>query len=114
MGKYALGCIAHPGAHLTILLEQESPHTKVIVYCEECHEELAHIGDSLTVTNKGRSSVMERDIGPHEHKMIIIISYEVYAVCKKCGYHDWSLETLGQYRNKYPIAEEDNQMEEEN
>lgn len=40
--------------------------------------------------NDGRSSVMERNIGPHEHVVEIYVSYEVYAVCIKCGMHDWS------------------------
>lgn len=51
-----------------------------------------------------RSSIMERDIGPHEHQMTIYLSYEVYAVCRSCGYHDWSDLTLEGFKAKYPNA----------
>ena len=33
---------------------------------------------------------MHQDIGEHKHEMVIYDSYETYAVCKKCGMHDWS------------------------
>lgn len=61
-----------------------------------------------------RSSVMERDIGPHEHQMVVYLSYEIYAVCTKCGYHDWSSPSsveadvessmIAHFKAKYPNA----------
>jgi hypothetical protein len=53
------------------------------------------------------TSVMEKDIGPHEHDVRIYVSYEVYAVCVKCGMHDWSVPETEQdiieyYKEKYP------------
>lgn len=50
------------------------------------------------------TSVMERDIGPHEHQMTIYNSYEVYAVCNRCGMHDWADIGLEGFQKKYPDA----------
>lgn len=47
---------------------------------------------------------MERDIGPHEHQMVVYLSYEIYAMCTKCGYHDWSCDSVEDYKAKYPNA----------
>lgn len=38
-----------------------------------------------------KTSVVHRDIGEHEHQIIINDSYEMYAFCEKCGMHDWSV-----------------------
>ena len=48
---------------------------------------------------------MHKDIGKHEHEMIIFDSYETYAVCKKCGMHDWEQLTVGGFQRKYPKHE---------
>lgn len=37
-----------------------------------------------------KTSILEKNIGEHEHNMMIFESYENYAVCKKCGLHDWA------------------------
>ena len=64
-----------------------------------------------------KTSVMHKDIGVHEHKVIIFDSYEIYAVCKLCGMHDWSLpdrdeiydfsakEIIDYFKEKYPKHE---------
>lgn len=59
---------------------------------------------------------MHRDIGEHEHKIVIFNSYETYAVCMKCGMHDWStpkgyqgdVSLVPYFLGKYPNAEVDN------
>ena len=60
-------------------------------------------------TQDRKTSVVERDIGKHQHKMVIFDSYEVYAFCKKCGLHDWNglngKTDLESYQEKYPKAE---------
>jgi hypothetical protein len=38
-----------------------------------------------------KTSFIHRNIGKHEHEVWIFNSYEIYAVCKKCGMHDWGL-----------------------
>ena len=65
-----------------------------------------------------KTSLLHRNIGKHEHEMMIFNSYETYAVCKKCGLHDWSMPdeslNVGNYtisnvvehfKNKYPKHE---------
>mgnify|MGYP003420937318 CR=1 FL=1 len=37
-----------------------------------------------------KTSLVHRDIGEHEHEMVIFDTYETHAVCMKCGFHDWS------------------------
>lgn len=64
-----------------------------------------------------KTSVMHRDIGEHEHEVSIYESYHTYAVCNKCGMHDWSLpkegknvseddfshkEVIDHFKKKYP------------
>ena len=55
-----------------------------------------------------KTSVMHRDIGKHKHEMVIYESYENYAVCGKCGMHDWSGRekdfSIKAYVKKYPKA----------
>ncbi len=52
------------------------------------------------------TSVMHRDIGPHQHEMTIYNMYEVYAVCNRCGMHDWADIGLEGFHEKYPTATE--------
>lgn len=61
-----------------------------------------------------KTSVMHKDIGEHEHDVIIFRSFETYAVCKKCGMHDWGKVnkdgegwTVEKFQNKYPKNEVD-------
>ena len=55
-------------------------------------------------------SVMEKDIGPHDCEMTCYMGYQIYAVCKKCGKHDYVLgveseDEVGPYlKYKYPTA----------
>lgn len=59
-----------------------------------------------------RTSIMHRDIGEHTHEMVIYDSYETYAVCSKCGMHDWStpkgyqgdVSLVPYFQQKYPDA----------
>ena len=63
-----------------------------------------------------KTSVVHKDIGEHNHEMVIYSSYETYAVCKKCGLHDWShpkgwagdTSLVPFFKEKYPEAEVDN------
>ena len=59
-----------------------------------------------------KTSFVHKDIGEHEHEMVIFESYEVYAVCMKCGVHDWAVpehhngeNMLELYKERYPGAE---------
>ena len=58
-----------------------------------------------------KTSVIHKDIGEHQHEVIIFDSYEIYSVCRLCGMHDWSLPTsndpsaeeiLNYFKQKYP------------
>lgn len=48
-----------------------------------------------------------------EHEMNIYEGYETYAVCSKCGFHDWStpkdykgdVSLVPYFQDKYPKAE---------
>ncbi len=60
---------------------------------------------------KLKTSIIEKDIRQHEHQVMIFDSYEIYAVCRLCGMHDWSLpntqdpsteEMLNYFKQKYP------------
>jgi len=59
-----------------------------------------------------KTSIMHKDIGEHEHQIIIFDSYEMYAFCEKCGMHDWSVpegyqgdtSLLLYFLGKYPNA----------
>jgi len=55
-----------------------------------------------------KSSIVEKDIGPHEHEVDIWDSYEIYAVCRLCRMHDWSgtegssVQMIDYFKQKYP------------
>jgi hypothetical protein len=56
------------------------------------------------------TSVIHKNIGEHEHDVTIFDSCEIYAACRLCGMHDWSLpntdpsaaEILNYFKQKYP------------
>ena len=53
---------------------------------------------------------MEKNIGQHECEMTCYYGYQTYAVCKKCGKHDWALDVMNDedvgphLKSKYPKA----------
>ena len=57
-----------------------------------------------------KPSIMEKDIGKHQHEVDIFDSYETYAVCRLCQMHDWSTpsadcsneELIKYFKTKYP------------
>ena len=61
-----------------------------------------------------KTSIMHRDMGEHEHEIMIFDSYETYATCKKCGMHDWSTpkgyqgdcSLVSYFKEKYPTCKE--------
>ena len=40
----------------------------------------------------------------HKHKMVIWDSFELYANCSKCGFHDWDDVGIDGLKKKYPEA----------
>lgn len=63
-----------------------------------------------------KTSFIHKDIGEHKHEIVIYESYETYAVCNKCGFHDWSTPEgykgdgglIPYFKEKYPDATVDN------